>query len=394
MRERGAFERLTVFSLHDVFLRGALHQFARELAFVSDVAIHLSALDAIERRLRDVDVSFLDQFAHVAEEECEKKRANVAAVHVRVGHENYFVVAQLCGVEIILAYAGAERSDDGANFFVAEHLVVPRLFDVQDFALEGQDRLIAAVAPALGRAAGGLAFDEEDFAAGGIALLAIGELAGQAARIERGFAASKFTSLAGGFARARGINAFADDFPRNRRVLVEVFAEALVDELLDRALDVAIELALGLPFKLRLGKFHGNHGNEALAHVVARDRNLVFLILQHSKRAGVVIDGARQRRAEARDVRAAIDGVDGVGKGEDVFGVTVVVLQRDFDVGGIALALEVDGRIVERLLAAIEVLYEFGDAAGEAEFGFFVIALVIERDLQPLIEKREFAQPL
>ena len=70
----------------------------------------------------------------------------MAAVHVRVGHQNHFVVAQLAGVEIVLADAGAERRDDAANFLVAEHLVVARFFDVQNFALERQDRLVAAVA--------------------------------------------------------------------------------------------------------------------------------------------------------------------------------------------------------------------------------------------------------
>ena len=64
---------------------------------------------------------------------------------------------------------------------MAEHLVVAGFFDVEDFALEREDRLIAAVASAFGGAAGGFTLDEEEFAARGIAFLAIGELSGQAA---------------------------------------------------------------------------------------------------------------------------------------------------------------------------------------------------------------------
>ena len=60
--------------------------------------------------------SRFDELAHVAEEKREQERANVAAVHVRVGHQNDFVVAQLAGVEIVLADAGAERGDDGSEF--------------------------------------------------------------------------------------------------------------------------------------------------------------------------------------------------------------------------------------------------------------------------------------
>ncbi len=71
----------------------------------------------------------------------------LAAVHVRVGHQNYFVIAKFSGIKIVFADTGAERRDDAADFLVAQHLVVARLFDVQDFPFERQDRLIAAVAP-------------------------------------------------------------------------------------------------------------------------------------------------------------------------------------------------------------------------------------------------------
>ena len=271
----------------------------------------------------------------------------MAAVDVRVGHQNHFVIAQFGGVEIVLADAGAERGDDGANFFVAEHFVVARLFDVEDLALERKDGLIAAIAPAFGRAAGRFSLDEEEFAARRIAFLAIGELSRQTAGIERGFAAGELARFSRGFASARGVNALADDFSRDGGVLIEIFAEALVDELLDRTLDVAIQLALGLAFELRLREFYGNDGDETFAHVVAGDRDLIFLVLQHAERAGVVVDGAGQPRAEAGEVRAAVDGVDRVGEGKNIFGVAVVVLNGDLDVGGVLLPFHVDRRIVE-----------------------------------------------
>ncbi len=274
LREVAAFERLPGFALHDVLFGGALHQLARKFTLVADVAVHLAALDAIERRLRDVDVLLFDQLAHVAEEKREQQRANVAAVHVRVGHQDHFVIAQLAGVEIVLADAGAERGDDAADFFVAQHLVVAGLFDVEDFALERQDRLIAAVAPALGGAAGGFSLDDEDFAARGIAFLAIGEFSRQAAGIERGFAARQLARLAGCFAGACGVNALADDFPCDRGVLVEILSQLFVYQRFDEALDIAVEFALGLAFELRLRKLYGDDGDESFAHVVAIDRRL------------------------------------------------------------------------------------------------------------------------
>ncbi len=93
-------------------------------------------------------------------------------------------------------------------------------------------------------------------------------------------------------------------------------------------------------------------------------------------------------------MRAAIHGVDGVGEGEDIFGVAVVILQRDFDFHVFALALHVDGRIVQDLLAAVQMLHEFDDAAGKAELGGFVAALVLQRDLQALVEEGQLAEAL
>src|SRR5216683_2167947 len=80
--------------------------------------------------------------------------------------------------------------------------------------------------------------------------------------------------------------------------------------------------------------------------------------------------------------------------GENVFAVGVVVLQRDFDFDCAALAFDVDGRIVERGLAAVEMLDEFGDAAGEAKLRGFFSTFVSQRDLQALVQEGEFAKAL
>src|SRR3974377_238243 len=178
---------------------GTLHQFTGKVAFVADVTFALAALHAVKRRLRDVHVIALNQLLHVAEEKGKQKRANVRTVNVRIGHENDFVVAQLAGVEIILANARAKRRDDRADFFVAEHLVVAGLLDVKNLAFEGKDGLIFAVAALLRGSAGPLALDDEQFAMRRIALLAVGKLAGQAAGIHGGLATREFGSLGSRF---------------------------------------------------------------------------------------------------------------------------------------------------------------------------------------------------
>ena len=100
-------------------------------------------------------------------------------------------------------------------------------------------------------------------------------------------------------------------------------------------------------------------------------------------------------------MRASVDGVDVIGETENGFRVGVVVLQADFYVHLVLVGFHVDRLVVERLLAAVEVLDELGDAAVVLELGALGFAglrvgltLVGESDDEALVEKREFTQTL
>src|SRR3546814_20959832 len=96
----------------------------------------------------------LDQLRHLPEEEGEQERADVAAVHIGVGHDDDLVVAQLIDVELVATDAGSERRYQSPDLLRRQHLVEARPLDIQDFAAQRQDRLVLAVPPPLGRAAG------------------------------------------------------------------------------------------------------------------------------------------------------------------------------------------------------------------------------------------------
>src|SRR6202008_1628815 len=94
----------------------------------------------------------------------EDERADVLAVDVGVGHDDELVVAELVELEPVLAFADA-RADGGdqrADLVVGENLDQSGLLDVEDLALDRQDRLEHAVAALLGRAAGRVALDDEE----------------------------------------------------------------------------------------------------------------------------------------------------------------------------------------------------------------------------------------
>src|SRR6185369_14842875 len=103
--------------------------------------------------------------------------ADVRAVDVRVGHDDDAVVAKLLDVEVFGADAAAKRRNHRLDLVAAQHLVEARFLDVQNLALERQDRLETAVPTLLRGAAGGLALDNVKLASRRIALLTISKLA-------------------------------------------------------------------------------------------------------------------------------------------------------------------------------------------------------------------------
>src|SRR6266566_6265672 len=138
----------------------------------------------------------------------------MAAVDIGVGHDDDAVVARLLDLEILAADAGAERLDQGADLGRGQHLVEAGALDIEDLTLQRQDRLKGAVAALLRGAAGAVTLDNEELALGGIALLAIGELAREVGDVERALAPGQVARLARCLPGGGGFDDLADDLSR------------------------------------------------------------------------------------------------------------------------------------------------------------------------------------
>ena len=235
-----------------------------------------------------------------------------------------------------------------------EHLVEARLLDVEDLALERQDRLRAPIAALLGRAAGRIALDDEDLRQRRILLLAVGELARQARDIERALAPGHLARLARRLARARGLDDLGDDGARFLRMLEQKFAELLRHRGLDHALDLGgDQLVLGLRGELRIGQLDRQNRGQSLARIIAGGRDL--LLLGADFLLDVVVERARERGAKARQVRTAVLLRNVVGVAVHALLVGVVPLQRDLDRRGALLRAKPEHRIVDRRARAIQM---------------------------------------
>ena len=179
------------------------------------------------------------------------------------------------------------------------------------------------------------------------------------------------------------------------RVLLEELGELGVDDGGDEALHAGVaELGLGLALELRVLQLDRDDGGQALADVLARE--VLVLLLELALLARVAVERARERRAEARHVRAALVRVDVVGEREDGLLVGGVPLQRHLDGALVALALEEDDLLLDRVLVLVEVGDEVLDAALVVELGGAraLAALVGDRDPQAAGEERGLAQAL
>ena len=315
------------------------------------------------------------------------------AVDVRVGHDDDLVVAQLLDVEVVAADAGAERGDEGSDLFASQHLVEARALDVEDFSAQRQHGLVLAVAALLGGAAGRVALDDEDLGLGRIALLAVGELAGQARDVERALAPRELPRLPRRLARLRRLDHLADDDPRLLRMLLEPLRQELVDQPLDHGAHLrGDELVLGLRREFRIGALDAQDAGQALAGVVARE---IDLLLLHEPRAFRIADDlAGQRAAQAHEMRAAVALRDVVGEGQHVLVVAVVPPQRDLDADAVALALDEDGLVDQRRLGAVEVAHEGFQAAFVIELLAFRLGMarVGQHDAHARVQEGELAQ--
>ncbi len=206
-----------------------------------------------------------------------------------------------------------------------------------------------------------------------------------------GFLRRQFARLAGGLAGGGGLDHLADNDLGLGRMLLEPGRERLVDDVFDhRAHFRGHQLVLGLRREFRVRHLHRKHGGEALAAIVAGQRDLFLLRVG----LGIAVDLARQRAAEAGEMGAAVALRDVVGEAQHVLVVAVVPPQRRLDADAVQLGAHHDRRGHDRLLVAVEIFDELLDAAVIMHLLALLdrVAHVGQHDVDAGIEEGELAQ--
>ena len=273
------------------------------------------------------------------------------------------------------------------------------LFDVQDFTAERHDGLEKPVATLFGRAACGISLDEENLRLFAVARGAVGQLARQAGAGKHRLALHQFAGMACGVTGRGGQYHLVHDGTGIFRILFEVIVERLGDGLVHRSGHFAVaQLGFRLTLELRFGNLYGDHRGESLAEVVAVDVELQ--LGEQSGVVGVFLERARQRPAETGQVRAALDGVDVVHVGVDVFRKAVVVLHGHLHGNAVLFGVDVDDVFGQRrapvLVEVLDELLEPFDRVEHfaAEVPVFVpFAPVGDAEPDALVEVGQLAEP-
>ena len=181
-------------------------------------------------------------------------------------------------------------------------------------------------------------------------------------------------------------------------ILLQIVAQRRGHRLIDGGRNLVVaQLGLGLALELRLLHLHRNHGRETLAEVVAVDVELQ--LREHARILGVLLERTGQRTAEARQVRAALDGVDVIYIGVYVLREGIVVLHGHLHRNAVLLGVEVDDLVDDRRAArGVEILHELLETLFRIEvvvdvFAVLVLAALVRQvQVYSLVQERQLAQ--
>ena len=83
---------------------------AVQLLIIEEILLLLAPAQSVERRLANVDMAAFNQRQHLPVKKGKQEGTDMSAIHIGIGHNDYFVIAQLFQVEFFLANTSAQRS--------------------------------------------------------------------------------------------------------------------------------------------------------------------------------------------------------------------------------------------------------------------------------------------
>ena len=246
----------------------------------------LAGVDAVQRRHRHVDVAVGHQRPEMPQEQCAQERGDMQAVGIRVGEDADLVITQ--ARQIRGTRIDTDGDADVVHFLRAADLAGLEFPGVQDLATQRHDGLEILGARLLGRATGGITFNQKQLGAGWILAGAVGQLARQCGAVDRALAGD---ALRGAQPLLRVGDRELGDALARIRMLVQPQPAGIARVRLDQRRSLArTEFFLRLPGELRVADLDRQHVAGALPDILSRE-----------------LDAARQQVAELAKLAHRVD---------------------------------------------------------------------------------------
>ena len=100
----------TIDNQHRIFQTGC-HQIDIKFALVFQIDFRLTTFRTEQRRLGNIQITLLDQRPHMPEEKRQQQCANMATVHIGIGHDDDLVIAHFIKLHFGIANACPNRRD-------------------------------------------------------------------------------------------------------------------------------------------------------------------------------------------------------------------------------------------------------------------------------------------
>src|SRR5215467_1815369 len=130
-------------------LRGEVEYVLVKSRLVLQVHLRLPTLDLVEGWLRNVQIAAFDHWPHVTEEKGQKESTDMRPIHIRIGHNDDAMIADLLNVKIITTNPSPKSRNEYLNLLTAEHLFEACLLNVENLPPQRENRLKITVAPLL-----------------------------------------------------------------------------------------------------------------------------------------------------------------------------------------------------------------------------------------------------
>ena len=286
----------------------------------------------------------------------------MATIDIGIGHDDNLVITKLFEVQSLAVLSSSDCHAESRiyvlYFLAVENAVRHCLFHIQNLTAQRKDCLEVLVPTLLCRTACRITLDEEKLALFGVAVGAVGQLAGKSSTCHNILALDLLASLACRNTRLCCKNNLINDCLCLVGIFLEVNAKHLAYSLVNYTYNITVtKFCLGLTFELRFGNLDRNDSGKTFAEVIATD--FYLCLCQHTRSFSVVLQGSCQTTAETCQVGTTFYRVDVVYKRVKVFCVFVVVLKCNFNRNAVLYGRSVDNAASKLFAAFVKIFNEF-----------------------------------